>query len=398
MISRALTKLSSLGHFVVQTMLDRAAVISTRAVAAPDDERPLVIVRVDAIGDFVVWLGSAQALVAHYKPRRVVLIANQLVADLARATELFDEVISLNVKAFQRDWRYRYAMMRRIRSLGSVVAIQPTYSRSFWLGDGLIKASGAQERVGQVGDQNNIRYWQKRVSDQWYTRLVPNGEPARHEFERNAGFLKALGISSAAASWGRLGFVGERPGSLAGSRAYFVVVPGAGSDRRIWPLDRFAALSRKVSTQHDLRLVVCGSPNEKPLCEALAREADLDDTLVLAGQTSVPELIETIRGARLTVANDSSAVHIAAAVGAPSLCLLGGGHFARFLPYPEELQNLTAQNTPSCVHADMPCFNCNWQCSQPHKPKGPFPCIEAITIDQATKTASQLLETRKVFL
>lgn len=391
-----LTKLSSLGHLALQSALDRAAGVAVRGAASPAGEGPLVIVRVDAIGDFVVWLASAEALVARYRPRRVILIANRLVADLARATGIFDEVVPLDVRAFQKHRRYRFSMLRRVRALGAAIAIQPTYSRDFWMGDALIRATGAPERIGQQGDLNNIRPWQRRLSDRWYTRLVAPVARSRHEMQRNADFLRALGVASAAPACARLGPVGARPDALDTGRAYFVVMPGAGSPRRKWPVERFAALARRVAVARDLRLVVCGSPGEKGLAEALARAAGLDDTLVLAGQTSVPQLVETIRGARLTIANDSSAIHIAAAVGAPSLCLLGGGHYARFLPYPETVQNLGPENRPACVHAAMACFNCNWQCSQPHGPQGPFPCLEAITLESATTAALRQLDLRKL--
>lgn len=392
----ALTKLSSLGHLALQSALDRVALAFVRGAVASDTDRPLVIVRVDALGDFVVWLASAEVLVARYRPRRVILVANRLVADLARATGLFDEVVGIDVRAFQNHRRYRFAMLRQVRGLCAAIAIQPTFSRAFWTGDALIRATGAPERIGQKGDLNNLRPWQRRLSDRWYTRLVPPVAESRHELQYNADFLSALGIESAAPTCARLGPVGARPGVLDTGRAYFVVMPGAGSPRRMWPVESFAALARRVAEFRNLRLVICGSPAERGLSEVLASAAGLDDTLVLAGETSVPQLVETIRGARLTIANDSSAIHIAAAVGVPSVCLLGGGHYGRFLPYPDAVQNLGPENKPACVHAAMACFNCNWRCTQPHGPQGPFPCLEAITLETATQAALRQLELREV--
>lgn len=389
-----LTKFSTLVHFTVQSALDLAAVAAVRRAAAPTGQRPLVIVRVDAIGDFVVWLASSESLVDSYRPRRVILIANLLVADLARATGIFDEVVPLDVRAFQMHRCYRLSMLRKVRALGAAIAIQPTYSRAFWTGDALIRATGAPECIGQQGDLNNIRPWQKRLSDRWYTQLIPPVVQSSHELQRNADFLRALGIGSGTPVCARLGSFGAPPKALKTERAYFVVMPGAGSARRMWPVERFAALARRIAVDRDLRLVICGSPGEKALADALARAAGLEDTIVLAGQTSVLELIETIRGARLTIANDSSAIHIAAAVGAPSLCLLGGGHFARFLPYPDAATNIAPEVRPSCVHTAMACFNCNWQCSQPHNPQGPFPCLEAITLEAATTAALRQLDQR----
>lgn len=372
--------------------LDRAAVAFVRKVDASDDT--VVIVRVDAIGDFVIWLASAHALVAYHRPRRIVLIANQLFADLARASGIFDEVIPLDVRAFKKNRSYRFSTLRQVRRLGAKIAVHPCYSRSFWTGDALIRATDAADRIGQYGDLNNIQPWQKRLSDRWYTQLTPAVAASHHELQRNANFLLALGAADGSLACARLEPSGDLPAALSSSRPYFVIVPGAGSTRRMWPTARFSDLARRVAIERDLRLVICGSASERDLAAEISAQVALEDTLVLTGRTSLPELVEVIRGATLTVANDSAAIHIAVAVGSPSLCLLGGGHFARFLPYPERVENVTAVNRPACVHAAMSCFNCNWQCTQPHAPLGPYPCIEAISFEAATSAAFHQLKRR----
>lgn len=349
---------------------------------------PLVVVRVDAIGDFVVWLAAGERLLAGYRQRGVILIANRNVADLARESGLFDEVLAVDRDAFLGDWRYCLDALRKTRSLGAAIAIHPTYSRDFWIGDALIRATAAPERIGYDGDLSNMRPWQKIFSDRWYTRLVSAQPEPLHELQRNAEFLRVLGDGAAQATIAQLDAVAQLPNSLRKVPQYFVVVPGAGSGRRMWPIDRFAQLVREVSQRRALRLVICGSSGERPLAEDLARRSGLDDALVLAGQTSLPELVETIRRARLVIANDSSAIHIAAAVATSSLCLAGGGHFGRFIPYPDDLPG----PVPVVVHAGMPCFGCNWRCTLPHGPDGPYPCIEAITLEAAVASALKALD------
>ncbi len=39
----------------------------------------------------------------------------------------------------------------------------------------------------------------------------------------------------------------------------------------------------------------------------------------------------------LLISNDTSAIHIAAAVGTPFICISNGSHFGRFHPYPPEI-------------------------------------------------------------
>jgi len=384
---RIASKMKSLGSLLTQSALDRVAVASTKRVTADT----VLIVRADAIGDFIIWLSAAERLVALYRPRRIVLVANRILGDLAEASGLFNEVVSLDTGAFVNDRPYRFAMLRKVRAYGAAIAIQPTYSRNFWIGDSLVLASGAPERIGYDSDLNNIRPWQKRLSDRWYSRLIPANPRPLHELQRNAEFLRGLGDNAAQPKIGNLPPVAELPDKLRLPEPYFIIVPGAGSERRVWPVERYASLARDVAARTGLRLVVCGSPGELQLAEDLANQSGLDDALVLAGRTTLPELVELIRHAALLIANDSSAVHISASVGTQSVCLLGGGHFSRFMPYPEGLGG----QAPIAVHKNMTCFGCNWQCSRQHAATGPFPCITTITLQDVIDGALNHLDLRE---
>jgi ADP-heptose:LPS heptosyltransferase len=83
------------------------------------------------------------------------------------------------------------------------------------------------------------------------------------------------------------------------------------------------------------------------------------------------------------VGNETSATHIAVAVGTPSICLLGGGHFGRFVPYPDGVGG----TIPVPVHHAMDCFGCDWHCTQPHRDGDPAPCIAAIAVDSVVREA-----------
>ena len=74
------------------------------------------------------------------------------------------------------------------------------------------------------------------------------------------------------------------------------------------------------------------------------------------GQTSLPELIEIIRGAEFMVTNDTSAVHFAAAVNTQAFCIWGPWEYGRFLPYEVELTE--GRNLPIVCYHDMKCRNC----------------------------------------
>ncbi|HXB97913.1 MAG TPA: hypothetical protein VNZ54_07660, partial [bacterium] len=101
-----------------------------------------LIVRLDAIGDFLLWLPEAKALRGRAGGGRVVLLANQSWADLARSLPYWDEVWPVDVKRFRAVGPYRWALLRRLRAAGFGTALQPAFSRDYSSGDAAIWASG----------------------------------------------------------------------------------------------------------------------------------------------------------------------------------------------------------------------------------------------------------------
>ncbi|MDR3417786.1 MAG: glycosyltransferase family 9 protein [Nevskia sp.] len=341
----------------------------------------ICIVRLDAIGDFVLWLDAAKELRRLYRDRRITLVANALWADLARLLPYWDEVLAVDERRFERRRLYRWRLLHRLSRSGFEIALQPIHSRKL-VGDLLIRATGAAERIGPSGDLSNIRSWQKEISDRWYTRLLPDRAPAGMELKRNAELVADLGGPRFAAAVPCLPRLTELPRELHVAGPYFIVVPGAAWSDKRWPAERFAAVIGEFQRRSGCRPVLCGSEAEVPICAAVAAQVRTG-TVDLSGRTSLLQLIELIRGASLVIGNDTSAVHIAAAVDTPAVAVLGGGHFGRFLPYPDDI----AGCRPRAVYQPMECFGCSWQCHKPHLPGGPVPCVSGVAVEQVMDAA-----------
>lgn len=338
----------------------------------------VAIVRLDAIGDFVLWLDVAKEFRNLYPNAKLTLIANQAWSDLARLLPYWDDVIMIDRKKFTRDPVYRFKKLKQMRLLGIETAIQTSYSREFRLGDSLIRAVGAIRRIGSIGDLSNIISWQKKISDKWYSQLITAKEEPLMELQRNAEFMRGLGLRNSTAGIPSLPSVADLPENLMIEQSYFVIFPGASSSGRLWPAKRFGELLLKLTGSNRGIAVLCGSRQERALC---ARIIDSSGTkaLNMAGETTLPELVEVIRRAKFLVGNETSAVHIAAAVGTPSVCILGGGHYGRFLPY---VVDSDEQIAPVPVVHRMDCFGCNWQCTRTHARDMAFPCILRIPVHE----------------
>jgi ADP-heptose:LPS heptosyltransferase len=350
----------------------------------------VLLVKLDAIGDFIVWLGCSPQLRRRFVRERLILVCNQAVAHLAAASGHFDAVILLQPERFKTHWPYRLRMLRQIRREGCRTAIQPTYSRRFLLGESIIRCSGARKRIGSLGDNSNMSALEKRLADRWYTQLLPANPAPLSELERHQEFLHHLGVPSPSIELASLPSAPWPEGVAKPSHSYLVLFPGAGAALRRWPPDRFAALAIALYHSHGLQPVICGSAADTPLGDAIAAHLANLAVINLCGATSLLELIGVIGDAQLLVANETSASHIAAATGTPSVCLLGGGHFGRFMPYPAA----APQPHPVAVYQSMPCFHCNWQCIHPLEPEAPAPCLDAITVEMALQAAQQALALR----
>jgi ADP-heptose:LPS heptosyltransferase len=160
----------------------------------------------------------------------------------------------------------------------------------------------------------------------------------------------------------------------------------------MWPIDHFAELLTQLDSQFELQYVLCGSQDDRALCERLMHDPRLNNLTNLAGQTSLLELVELVRSAALVVTNDSSPVHIAAATNTPSVCILGGGHYGRFLPY--HVESDVSSALPATLTTPMECFGCNWSCSFLKDTVSTVPCIANVSPTDVMQSCTALLKLR----
>ncbi|MGI8758932.1 MAG: glycosyltransferase family 9 protein [Acidimicrobiales bacterium] len=118
------------------------------------------------------------------------------------------------------------------------------------------------------------------------------------------------------------------PGSAIGAT---LLHPGASSEARRWPVERWAAVAR-AEVEAGRPVALTGDATEAGLATEVARRAGLDDDTVLAGRTDLLELLATVAGAERVVCGDTGVAHVASAMGTPSVVLFGPTSPARWGP------------------------------------------------------------------
>jgi ADP-heptose:LPS heptosyltransferase len=336
----------------------------------------VMLVRLDLIGDFIIWLDAAKEFKSLYPDQQVVLFANATWANLAERLPYWDEVVSIEVPRLRTDDGYRVCVLIQIQQRHFNIAIQPTYSREY-VGDLCVRAANSTQRIAHAGDTNNIQPALKAKSDSWYTNLMPEHINTVVELTHNANLIRHLGQRGFKSRVPKLDQLDALPQALKIDTPYCVIVPGASWVPKMWPALHFGRLAGEISQTFNLKIILCGTSAEKKICDQVVNSTDT--TVVnLAGKTTLLEMIELIRGARLVIANDSAAIHIAAATNTRAVCILGGGHFGRFLPYQPEMSE-NPSRLPKVAFSKMDCYGCRWGCHYLEAQSvGVVPCISEV--------------------
>jgi len=306
---------------------------------------------------------------------------------LAKELPFWDEVLPVNVKAFKTLSRYRWNILQKVRNFGAEIAIQPTYSREFYHGDSLIRASNASKKVSSVGNMSNRDRLKTILADRWHTELIPSSLEPLSELERNAEFFSGILKKLYLPSYPKLEVSGDCNIKELKRKSFYVLSIGANKKYREWPYNFYAIIAQRIHKKTGWLGLICGAENEFDLGEHIKKicDAPLQN---YTGQTTLSELTCLLAKSQILISNDTGTVHIAHAVGTPTVCILGGGHFGRFAPYPE------LSGKPSrlkVVYHKMPCYGCDWKCVYHIKDEEPAPCISNISVDAVWNEVMLLL-------
>ncbi len=344
--------------------------------------KKVLVIKTDAIGDYVLFRNYIEVVknAECFKGYQIDLLGNevwkeialkydaQFIADFSfcKPIELYEAPLKILKLGWQL-FRKNYA-----------VVLQPTYTRNLIV-DGLAGFTSAKKVIGFESDTVVLQQKFKRRTDKFYTRRLSLPASVYFEFERTRYFFEEV-----------LGQPVELKGPSLdvnrNERNGVIIFPGAGVSKRGWEPSNFAALIRLIMQNSTQPVFVTGGPAEKAIGDYLTENLPPGSFTNLIGKTSLPELIELTGSAALIISNESSAIHIAAATGTPSICILGGGHYGRFAPYPDHMAF-----KPVCVYEKMPCYFCDWFCKFKTEENEPFPCLGNIPLSEVWRSTKELL-------
>jgi len=233
----------------------------------------------------------------------LTVAAPEKLAALWQKCPFVDEVIALEKP------RNLQATARQLRAgkFGSVILL-PNSLRSVaeaW-------HAGIPQRIGYARSARGLLLT--------HTIPAPSRNPARlHQRFFYLDLVTALGGPSEAS----LPKLRKDPTTVTGSRGLVLAIcPGAeyGPAKR-WPVENFVVVARHFIATRKAKIVLLGAPGDAPIGEDFARQLPGIDNRV--GKTSLAEFMAALVTARLVLCNDSGAMHVASALGVPTLAVFG---------------------------------------------------------------------------
>ncbi len=120
-----------------------------------------------------------------------------------------------------------------------------------------------------------------------------------------------------------------------------LLVPGSGSQSKLWPAERFAALAEGLAAE-GLRPVLVAGPADRAAVDAV-QAAACEPLPVLADES--PALLKGLLAqADVVVANDSGPAHLAALIGAPTAAVFGPTDPDRWRPRGPRVELIQAED------------------------------------------------------
>jgi heptosyltransferase II len=287
------------------------------AVAATSPEKldgsPILIVPYMWIGDFVRCHSVIQLLRAQFPARPVDMLASTLCAPLTDYMPGLRRAVITDLPRKSLALGQQIALANRLKPerYGTALVMPRTWKSALapYFAD-------IPERTGFVGEArffllNDLRWGERglpRMVDRCATLALPAGAALPPSWP--APELKVP--AAEAAAWR------NKRGLFTDGRPVVALAPGAVGPSKRWPSAAYAALTRDLLAE-GLAVWVLGGPDEKPLATEIVGNTEARD---LTG-SDLRDAILALASAAVAVSNDSGLLHVAAALGTPSIGIFG---------------------------------------------------------------------------
>lgn len=327
---------------------------ATKWLKLPFKSNRLLIVRLDAIGDYVLFRNFIPLLKQHpvWGKYNFTLLGNKVFKELAEHFDAgyIDRFIWFDNNKTYRTYYKLCLLALKLKLKCYDVLVNPVHSREGYI-DEFCYAIGSKNLIGSEGDLQHFKNEEQKISyDKLYNRLLPALSSSNFELFRNRFFFKHLCEDDQVVKTS----IPFKKSNILNNHCYnIVIVPGAGLNTRRWSLNNFADLIAQINNLYKeyltINFYIIGTKSDKEKAGIIIQKSNANNVIDLTGNTTLVEVTDLIGSANLVISNETSAVHIAAATNTFTICIANGKYFGRFYPYPntitDRIQTIWPDNT-----------------------------------------------------
>ena len=372
-------------------------------ITLPPNAR-ILVVKLAGIGDLLLATPALRALRESYPQATIDLLVTPDSAGLLNNWEVINRVIVLDKYLFDHPRQIlkqprnllRLTPLWQTLRTGHYDAVLLMHHLTLAFGrlkyNVLTRASGARWRVGL----DNGHGWFLNV------HVKDNGFGAMHEAEYNMAIAEAVGATirnrqlevplsdeERRQAW-HLVYEDARPDDVAQPIIAFHPGTGGYSTARRWAPERFAQLADTL--YHDVggQIVLIGGPEEAELHQQIM---DMLQSGVpvrsFAGKGNIKVAAAVLELADLFIGNDAGPMHLAAAVGTPTVAIFGLSTHKAWGPYTGESSGKRA----AVVRLDLSCMPCFYRGHLLGTPEGcaTRDCLAWLGVDPVAAAARRML-------
>ncbi|MDB5077590.1 MAG: waaF [Chloroflexi bacterium] len=356
----------------------------------PSEVHRILVIRLDLLGDMVNSMPAVAALHDRFPHARITMLTMPYTAAIPRQFSFVDEVLTLDPNIVRsprnllRPQTYmtflKMGLRLRRERFDLCVSLFGLTASIFAF------ASGARQRIGYLRESYPYmftdpipgrRFDRRQHEVQWDLDLAAAAGASGAFRHPSLRVLPEPGIRVAA----RLAELGVCPGD----RVIGIHGGAINGAAKRWPAMHWAALADRLIGDHGCKVILTGSASERHISDDIV--ARMSHTpIVLTGETDIDELLEVLARCDLVVSGDSGPLHLAVALGRPTVSIYGPTDPAIYGPTPKPGQKaVIIRRGLAC----SPCYNLLATAECPH---GQPVCMIDVTVGQVLSASLELLE------
>ena len=329
----------------------------------------ILIVRLGALGDIVHTIPAAAALRSAMPDARIDWIVDVRQRTLVDLVPAVDRVVTFDARTV-RAWTEAVRQLRCV-PYDAALDFQGLMKSAM-----LARASGAQRVAGF-----SIWHLREKTARPLYSETDDPGDGAEHVIQKNLRLLRVVGVESTYVEFpiARVDSpAADSVKSRVGARPFALLNPCAAWPNKRWPASRFGEVAVFLRDVRAMQSVVLWGPGEEAVANEVVQAAS--GAAIMAPPTDVRDLLELARMASLMVSGDTGPLHLAAAVGAPTVAIMGPTSPQRNGPWSPDDVVVSRFEACGCQY-DRRCHQPAW-------------CLETVSVAEVTAAIQQRLGAR----